>query len=58
MPLETDVVIDLFAEDNSLTVDALPTDSSLASVSTVGSLGCLSCPASTAACSGTASSQG
>ncbi|MEU3568948.1 thiocillin family RiPP [Kitasatospora sp. NPDC036755] len=58
MPYDTDVLVDLFAEDNSLTVDALPTDSSLASVSTVGSLGCLSCPGSTAMCAGTASSQG
>ncbi|WP_308378857.1 thiocillin family RiPP [Streptomyces sp. ISL-43] len=53
-----DIAIDLFAEDISLTVDALPTDSSLASVSTVGSMGCLSCPGSTAMCAGTASSRG
>ncbi|MEU2158857.1 thiocillin family RiPP [Streptomyces sp. NPDC019396] len=57
MPHETELIIDLFAEDTtSLTVDALPTDSSLASVATVGTFGCLL--GSTVATSGTASSQG
>ncbi|MFH8774360.1 MULTISPECIES: thiocillin family RiPP [unclassified Streptomyces] len=54
---DSELVIDLFAEDTaSLTVDALPTDSSLASISTVGTFGCLL--GSTVATSGTASSRG
>ncbi|MDJ1132794.1 thiocillin family RiPP [Streptomyces iconiensis] len=48
--------LDLFAEDASLTVDALPTDASLASVSTIGTFGSLG--GSTIATSGTASSNG
>ncbi|MET9697336.1 thiocillin family RiPP [Streptomyces sp. NPDC006529] len=57
MPNHSDLVIDLFAEDtNALTVDELPNDSSLASVSTAGTFGCLL--GSTVATAGTASSQG
>ncbi|MFE7295115.1 thiocillin family RiPP [Streptomyces sp. NPDC057579] len=51
-------MVDLFAEDISLVVDALPSEAALASVATAGSFGCLTCPASTFMTSGTASSQG
>ncbi|MEV0113250.1 thiocillin family RiPP [Streptomyces sp. NPDC050844] len=56
MPNDTDVIIDLFAEDASLTIDALPTDSALASISTAGTFGCLA--GSTVGTAATASSQG
>ncbi|MCX4731501.1 thiocillin family RiPP [Streptomyces sp. NBC_01363] len=56
MPNETDMLIDLFAEDASLTIDALPTDSALASISTAGTFGCLG--GSTIGTAATASSQG
>lgn len=57
MPNHSELVIDLFAEDTTaLTVDELPNDSSLASVSTAGTFGCLL--GSTVATAGTASSQG
>ncbi|MCX5588615.1 thiocillin family RiPP [Streptomyces erythrochromogenes] len=57
MPNDIDLAIDLFAEDTTaLTVDELPNDSSLASVSTAGTFGCLL--GSTVATAGTASSQG
>ncbi len=49
---------DLFAEDMVLSVDSLPTEVALASVSTVSSLDCFSCPISTASTNGTASSAG
>ncbi|MDH6114334.1 hypothetical protein P3T36_000735 [Kitasatospora sp. MAP12-15] len=56
--MDTIDVLDLFAEDLALPVDALPSEVALSSFSSVSSLDCLTCPVSTASSNGTVSSAG